>query len=276
MFFLQDKSETQEMLKKFLKRAQNEFHAKVKGIRSDNGTKFMNTQVEDYLDEESIKHEFLASYTQQNGVAKMKNKTLIEMARTMLDEYKTSDWFWADAVNTACHATNRLYLHKLLKKTPYELLTGKITNVSYFRVFKSKCYIIQKRSKSSKFAPKVYEGFLLGYDSNSRAYHVFNKDSDCVETTCDAVFDETNDSQVEQYELDIIDDEEAPSGPQDPSEPQAPHDTTPPTQDDEQNQEDELDEDQAHDQEESIDQGRDEDDEDHQGSRTKPPHLRVH
>jgi transposase InsO family protein len=158
VFFLQDKSETQEVLKKLLKRAQNKFNAKVKGIRSDNGTEFKNTQVEDYLDEEGIKHEFSAPYTsQKNGVAERKNRTLVEMVRTMLDEYRTSDQFWAKAVNTACHATNRLYLHKLLKKTPYEFLTGNKPNVSYFRVFGSKCYVLQKRSKSSKFAPKVYE-----------------------------------------------------------------------------------------------------------------------
>ena len=46
------------------------------------------------------------------------------MARTMLDEYKTPKHFWAEAVEIACHATNRLYLHKLLGKTAYELLTG--------------------------------------------------------------------------------------------------------------------------------------------------------
>jgi hypothetical protein len=60
------------------------------------------------------------------------------------------------------------------------------------------------------FAPKVYEGFMLGYDLNSCAYRVFNKDSSCVETMCDAVFDETIGSQVEQYNLDDVDDEEAP------------------------------------------------------------------
>jgi hypothetical protein len=48
------------VLKKFLKRAQNEFDAKFKRIRSDNSTEFKNTQVEDYLDEEGIKHEFSA------------------------------------------------------------------------------------------------------------------------------------------------------------------------------------------------------------------------
>jgi transposase InsO family protein len=91
---LHDKSETQEVLKKFLKRAKNKFDAKVKKIRSDNGSKFKNTQVEDYLDQEDIKHEFLAPYTpQQNGVAERKNRTLIKSTRTMLDEYKTSDRF---------------------------------------------------------------------------------------------------------------------------------------------------------------------------------------
>jgi transposase InsO family protein len=43
VFFLQDKSKTQEVLKKFLRRAQNEFDVKVKKIRSDNGTEFKNT-----------------------------------------------------------------------------------------------------------------------------------------------------------------------------------------------------------------------------------------
>jgi transposase InsO family protein len=84
VLFLQDKSQTQEVLKKFLRMTQNKFDAKVKKIRSDNGTKFKNTQVEDFLDE-GIKHEFLTPYTpQQNGVAKRKNRTLIEMARTIL------------------------------------------------------------------------------------------------------------------------------------------------------------------------------------------------
>jgi hypothetical protein len=70
----------------------------------------------------------------------------------MLDEYKTSDCFWAKAINTVCHDVNWLYLHQLLKKTPYELLIGNKSNVSYFKVFGSKCYILLKRPKSSKFA----------------------------------------------------------------------------------------------------------------------------
>jgi hypothetical protein len=145
----------------------------VKKIRSDNGSEFKNLQVEEYLEEEGIKHEFSAPYTPQpNGVVERKNRTLIDMARTMLGEFKTPERFWSEAVNTACHAIKRVYLHRLLKKTSYELLTGNKPNVSYFHVFGSKCYILVKKGRSSKFAPKVVEGFLLGYDSNTKAYSV--------------------------------------------------------------------------------------------------------
>jgi hypothetical protein len=184
---------------------------RIKKIRSDNGTEFKNSQIEGFLEDEGIKHEFSSPYTpQQNGVVERKNRTLFDMARTMLDEYTTSDRFWAEAINTACYAINRLYLHRILKKTSYELLTGKKPNVSYFRVFSSKCFIPVKRGRKSKFAPKAVEGFLLVYDSNTRAYRVFNKSTGLVEVSCDIVFDETNGSQVEQVDLDELDDEEAP------------------------------------------------------------------
>jgi hypothetical protein len=107
------------------------------------------------------------------------------------------------------YSINRLYLNRILKKTSYELLTGKKPNVSYYRVFGSKCFILINRGRNSKFAPKVVEGFLLGYDSNTRAYKVFNKSTGLVEVSCDIVFDETNGSQVKQVDLDELDDEDA-------------------------------------------------------------------
>jgi transposase InsO family protein len=144
-------------LKRFLRRAQNEFGLRIKKIRSDNGTEFKNSQIEGFLEEEGIKHEFSSPYTpQQNGVVERKNRTLLNMARTMLDEYKTPDQFWAETINTACYSINRLYLHRILKKTSYELLTGKKPNVSYFRVFGSKCFILIKRGRC--WGPSASEG----------------------------------------------------------------------------------------------------------------------
>ena len=51
-----------------------------------------------------------------------------------------------------------------------------------------------------EFAPKVDEGFLLGYASNAHGYRVFNKTSGCVEIACDMTFDESNGSQGEQVD----------------------------------------------------------------------------
>jgi transposase InsO family protein len=105
-------------LKRILETTQNEFGLRIEKIRSDNGTEFKNSQIEGFLEEEGIKHEFSSPYTpQQNGVVDKKNITLLDMARTMLDEYKTLDQFWAEAINTACYSINRFYLHQILKKT---------------------------------------------------------------------------------------------------------------------------------------------------------------
>jgi hypothetical protein len=283
-----------------LRRAQNEFGLRIKKIRSDNGTKLKNSQIEGFLQEEGNKHEFSSPYTpQQNGVVERKNRTLLDMARTMLDEYKTPDRFWAETINTACYSINRLHLHRILKKTSYELRTGKKPNVSYFRVFGSKCFILIKRGRRSKFAPKAIEGFLLGYDSNTRAYRVFNKSTGLVEVSCDIVFDEINGSQVEQVDLDELDDEEAPcitlrnmsigdvcpkeseEPPQAQDQPSSSIQASPPTQDEDQAQDDE-DEDQEDEppQDEDMDHGGDEDDQDKEDDQEiqgqRPPHPRVH
>ena len=191
------KTEVQDVFRRFANRAMNNYGVKIKHIRSDNGTEFKNTGLDTYLDTLGITHEFSAPYTpQQNGVVERKNRTLIEMARTMLDEYKTPRKFWPEAIDTACHTINRVYLHKLLNKTSYELLTGKKPNVSYFRVFGARCWI-KDPHHTSKFAPKAHEGFMLGYGKDSHSYRVFNLFHYKVVETVDVRFDETNGSQRE-------------------------------------------------------------------------------
>ncbi|XP_014757872.1 uncharacterized protein LOC106866719 [Brachypodium distachyon] len=175
------KSTVVEIFKKFARRAQNEFEVSIKGVRSDNGTKFKNLMMEEFLDEFGVKHEFSAPHvSQQNGVVERKNP-----------------------INTACHASNRLYLHRLLKKTPYELISNRKPDVSYFRVFGSKCYILNKKNRRAKFDSKCDEGFFFGYPSNAHAYRVFNNTTKVVEIAKDVQFDESNGSQEEQLPMSV-------------------------------------------------------------------------
>jgi hypothetical protein len=75
-----------------------------------------------------------------------------------------------EVVNTACYASNILFPHRLLEKTPYEPLNGKKPDVSFFRMLGCKCYIYKKRHHLEKFQRRCDIGFLLGYSSKSKAY----------------------------------------------------------------------------------------------------------
>jgi transposase InsO family protein len=142
VFFLQEKSQTQETLKGFLRRAQNEFEIRIKKIRSDNGTEFKNSQIEGFLEEEGIKHEFSSPYTpQQNGIVERKNRTLLDMARTMLDEYKTPDWFGLRRLtplatpstgSTFTESSRRHHMNSSSVKSPmFHILESLVANVLF-------------------------------------------------------------------------------------------------------------------------------------------------
>jgi transposase InsO family protein len=108
-------------------------------IRSDHGREFENSKFEEFCLSYGIKQEFSSPITpQQNGVVERKN-------RVMIHSKNLAQHFWREAVNTACHIINRVYLRPETNKTPYEIWRGKKPTVKYFRTFGSKCYILRDR-----------------------------------------------------------------------------------------------------------------------------------
>jgi transposase InsO family protein len=94
VFFLVDKSDTFATFKTFFKRIHNKFETTIKTVRSNNGSEFKNTRVDELCDEFGIRHQFSAKYTpQSNDLVERKNRTLIDMARSMLSEYNVSHSF---------------------------------------------------------------------------------------------------------------------------------------------------------------------------------------
>nr|GEW57696.1 retrotransposon protein, putative, Ty1-copia subclass [Tanacetum cinerariifolium] len=119
------KDETSRILKRFITKIENLVDKKVKIIRCDNGTEFKNRVMNEFCKEKGIKREYNVARTpQQNGATERKNKTLIEVARTMLADSKLPTTFWAKAVNTSCYVQNRVLVVKPHFKTPYELFKG--------------------------------------------------------------------------------------------------------------------------------------------------------
>ncbi|GJT59753.1 ribonuclease H-like domain-containing protein [Tanacetum coccineum] len=129
-----------------------------------------------------IKREFNNARTpQQNGVAKRKNRTLIEAARTMLADSLLPIPFWAKAVNTACYVQNRVLVTKPHNKIPYELLIGRTPIISFMRPFGCPVTILNTLDHLGKCDGKADEGFLVGYSINSKAFRVFNSRTRKVE-----------------------------------------------------------------------------------------------
>ena len=172
VMFLAVKSDALKSLVSLVTKLVNQFDCKVKQIRSDHGREFENARFEEFCTLRGIHHNFSSPRTpQQNGVVERKNRSLQELARTMLCETNLPKHFWAEAINTACHVLNRLSIRSILKKTPYELLFGKQPNVSHFHSFGCKCFIHNNgKDNLGKIDAKSDEGIFLGYSSNSRAY----------------------------------------------------------------------------------------------------------
>ncbi|GJW90819.1 retrovirus-related pol polyprotein from transposon TNT 1-94 [Tanacetum coccineum] len=99
--------------------------------------------------------------------------------------------FWCNAVDTSTYILNRILIRAILGKTPYELLRGRKPTLDYFRVFGSKCFILNTKDYLTKFDPKSYEGVFLGYSQNSKAYIILNKHTRKVEESLNVTFDET-------------------------------------------------------------------------------------
>ena len=208
VYFFKLKSETQQTFIDFSIEMQRQHNVPILAIRSDNGSEFKNYTLNEFLSEEGIRHQYSAAYTpQQNGVAERKNRTLMDMARSMLAEFKTPLSFWAEAISTACHSSNRLYFRKGLNKTPYEILTGNKPNISYFRVFSCNCFYLIKGCRLPKFESKLLEGIFVGYGAESHTYRIYDKASWIIIESCSVVFEENDGSQLAQFHVSNVDNE---------------------------------------------------------------------
>nr|GFA22416.1 retrovirus-related Pol polyprotein from transposon TNT 1-94 [Tanacetum cinerariifolium] len=118
-----------------------------------------------------ITHETSAAKTpQQNGVVERRNRTLVEAAKTMLIFSHALLFLWAKAISIACYTQNRSIIHRRFNKTPYELIQGRKSDISYLHVFGALCYPKNDLKDIGKLGAKGDIGFFIGYSANSVAY----------------------------------------------------------------------------------------------------------
>ncbi|GJT51481.1 retrovirus-related pol polyprotein from transposon TNT 1-94 [Tanacetum coccineum] len=210
--FLKDKTEAFDQFEIFSKKIQNQLGCIIVSIRTDHGREFDNeVQFGEFCNANGITHNFLAPRTpQSNSVVERKNRTFYEMSRTMLNDQSLPQNFWCNAVDTSTYILNRILIRSILGKTPYEILRGRKPTLDYFRVFGSKCFILNTQDYLTKFDPKSYKGVFLGYLQNSKANIIFNKHTRKIEESFNLTFNETPPpSKTSPLVDDDLDEEEA-------------------------------------------------------------------
>ncbi|WVZ75905.1 LOW QUALITY PROTEIN: hypothetical protein U9M48_023924 [Paspalum notatum var. saurae] len=192
-------------------RLRNESHKAMRAIRNDNGGEFRNSRFKNFCRDLGLEHQFSSPYTPpQNGVVERKNRTLAEMAWTMLDEHRTPRRFWAEAVNTACYIANRIFLRAFLGKTSYELRFGRQPSVKHLRAFSCRCFVLKKVGHLDKFESRCLDGIFLTYASSSRAFRVWILGTKQVVETCEVSFHETMPGTTPVFEVSGDDEEGTP------------------------------------------------------------------
>nr|GEY75509.1 hypothetical protein [Tanacetum cinerariifolium] len=193
------KDETPEVIKNFLKKIYVHLQASIIIVRTDNGTEFKNHVLKEYFDSVGITHETSATKSpQQNGVVERRNHTLVEAARTMLIFSHAPLFLWDEGIATACYTQNRFIIHRRFNKTPYELIQGRKSNISYLHVFGALCYSKNDREDIGKLGAKGDIGFFIRYSANSFAYRVYNRRTKKIMETMNVIFDELSAMAFEQ------------------------------------------------------------------------------
>ncbi|GJU81905.1 retrovirus-related pol polyprotein from transposon TNT 1-94 [Tanacetum coccineum] len=127
---------------------------------------------------------------QQNGVVEQRNRTLVEVARTMLIFSKSSEFLRAEAISTAYFTQNRSLVNTRYNKTPYDLIKDRKPIVQYFHVFGSLCYPTNDRDNLGKMKPKADIGIFISYFESSRGFRIYNHITRKIMETIHVKFDE--------------------------------------------------------------------------------------
>ena len=177
-------------------------------MRSDHGGEFQNELFEIFCEQNGILHNFSAPKTpRQNGVIERKNRSLEELARTMLNEYDIPKYFWTNVVSIVCYVLNRMLIRPILKIT----FKGRKPNVSHLKIFRCKCFVLNNGKENfRKFNFNVDEAIFLGYSLTSKTYRVFNRRTLNVEEFMHVVFYEIVDLEenpLESSKINVGDEE---------------------------------------------------------------------
>ncbi|GJX51287.1 retrotransposon protein, putative, ty1-copia subclass [Tanacetum coccineum] len=193
VYLLKHKHEVFETFKVFQKEVENQLGKTIKSLRSDRGGEYMSQEFLDHLKEHGIIAHRTPPYTpQNNGVSERRNRTLLDMVRSMMSQTTLPKSFWDYALETVARILNMVPTKKV-DKTPYEIWHGQAPKLSYLKVWG--CEALVKRdtlTKPDKLDPRSFRCIFVGYPKETMGYSFYSPSENKVFVARNAEFFEND------------------------------------------------------------------------------------
>ncbi|GJT83167.1 retrotransposon protein, putative, ty1-copia subclass [Tanacetum coccineum] len=171
VYLLKHKHEVFEIFKVFKNEVENQLGKTIKALRSDRGGEYISQDLKDYLKACGIVQQLTPPYTpQHNGVSERRNRTLLDMVRSMMNLTTLPLSFWDYALESATHILNMVSTKKV-DKTPYKLWYRKVPNLSYLKVWG--CEALVTRDTPGKLQQRSVKCIIIGYPKETMGYYFY-------------------------------------------------------------------------------------------------------
>ena len=179
LYLLKTKAEVKKVFKDFITMVKTQFETNIKVIRSDNGTEFVNQELQLFFKENGILHETSCVGTpQQNGVAERKNRHILEISRALLIESNVPKYFWDSAVLFAVYLMNRTPTRVNDFKTPLQVFSEHMKLKSVLnlipKIFGCIVYVHLQKEFRSKLDSRAEKCVFLGVGQNQKGFKCYN------------------------------------------------------------------------------------------------------
>ena len=183
IYLLHNKSEALDVFKIFKAEVEKQCNKQIKIVRSDRGGEYYGRYTEDgqapgafakFLEENGIvAHYTLPGTPEQNGVAERRNRTLMDMVRSMLSSNSNlPKSLWTEALKTSVYILNRVPT-KAVSKTPFELWKGWKPSLNHVRIWGCPSEVRIYNPQEKKLDPRTISGFFIGYAEKSKGYKFY-------------------------------------------------------------------------------------------------------
>ncbi|CAJ2634874.1 unnamed protein product [Trifolium pratense] len=191
-YVLTEKANVLSIFKKFKASAEKESNCQLKCLRTDRSGEFTSTVFNEFYSKNDIKRQLTAAYTpQHNGVSERKNRTIMNMVRSMLAGKSVPKRFWPEAVLWATYVLNRSPTMSVKEMTPEEAWSNVKPSVHHFKVFGCLAYAHVADVQRKKLDPRSIKCVHLGVSEDSKAYKLYDPVNKKIIISRDVIFDET-------------------------------------------------------------------------------------